>query len=90
MADSNPLDSLNNEHKIYSALAGVMHAVQTLATVVLDDEAKRAKVALLIEELSEKALRSSLTDDRKHEYLDGLSSIGVASASSRDWHHPAD
>lgn len=89
MDNADQFDSLNNEHKIYSALAGVIHAVQTLATVVLDDDVKRAKVANLLEALSETAIHSRLTDDRKQEYLTGLSSLGIASVVSKDWHPPA-
>lgn len=88
MEDPLKLGDLNNDNKVYSALAGVMHAVQALATVVLDDEVKRSKVAKLLESLSEAALHSELTQDRKQEYLAGLSSLGIASESSKDWHQP--
>lgn len=88
MAEENPLNTLNNEHKLYSALVGLTHAVQSLATVVLDDDAKRAKVSKLLEALSETALHSALTPDRQQEYLVGLGSLGIASESSKDWHQP--
>lgn len=88
MADQQFPEILNEEHEVYSALAGVMHAVQTLATVLLDDEAKRAQVTRLLEPLSEVVLRSNLSDDRKQKYLEGLGSVGAAAAVSKAWHQP--
>lgn len=90
MNESNPLDSLNDEHKMYSALAGLTHAVQSLATVVLDDETKREKVSRLLDHLSEAALHSSLTQDRLQEYLIGLGALGIASETSKNWHQPGE
>lgn len=64
-------------------LLGVTHALQTLASVLLDTEEKRAAAEHLLHALSEDALHSELTQDRKARYLEGLSALGIAATHAR-------
>lgn len=77
------LEGLNGGSRPEAFLAGLTHAVQAIASVVLDDDLKREKLAVLLHELSEAALHAKLDQPIRQSYLDGLSSCGIASAVSK-------
>lgn len=85
MPRNDNLEPLNQEAEISSFVIGITHALQALATVLLDNEEKRGKVARLLESLSEDALHSNLEPERKKLYLNGISSLGIAATQSKDW-----
>lgn len=74
---------LNKGSEIEAFLAGLTNAVQALASVVLDDDTKRDKLANVMEELSEIALHAALEPQIRESYLSGLSSCNIASIVSR-------
>lgn len=61
---------------------GVMVALQVLAVLVIDSDEKRAKVALMIEAVSEQAFSAGLDPERLQGFLAGLTALGSASAHS--------
>ncbi|WP_236233195.1 hypothetical protein [Pseudomonas tohonis] len=77
------LEGLNHGSEPEAFLAGLAMAVQAIASVVLDDESKRRKLAAIMHELSEAALHAKLNPRIRQGYLDGLSSVGIASEVSR-------
>lgn len=80
MVKPNTFDAFKDWPAEDLALVGVMHALQALALTVLDDDAKRARIAAMLEGFSEEALRSSLSNDQREFYLNTLSSVGIASS----------
>lgn len=83
MIDPKIFDPLKSAPASESSLLGIVHALQTLASAVLDDNEKRDKVARVLEELSEAALLSDLSQDRRQNYLDMLGSVGVAASVAK-------
>lgn len=71
------LEGLNNGSEPEAFLAGLAMAVQAIASVVLDDESKRAKLSFLVHELHEAALQAKLEPGIRRSFLDGLSSSGI-------------
>ncbi|MGA6105649.1 hypothetical protein [Pseudomonas solani] len=71
------IEGLNNGSEPDAFLAGLAMAVQAIASVVLDDESKRAKLSFLVHELHEAVLQAKLEPRIRRSFLDGLSSSGI-------------